>query len=104
MACNCIEESTEKTLAHLKEQYPDRTYDESDTGIWGSLGYSNVGFSLGAAGRFFYFPFKTRYTFTKTNGEMSKPKTETVNMQGVYCPFCGCKFKEDQNDETGNNS
>lgn len=88
MKCNCIDEVEKNTIAHLREQYPDRTFE--DASGFGDLGLANVGFSLGeSSGRYVYHPYKMRYTFIKKNGDISAPKSECFNITAPFCPFCG---------------
>lgn len=91
MACNCVDNLEQNTLDHLKGQYKERSYE--DVSGWSETGLQNVAFGLGEGGcRKPYFLYKSRYTFTKTNGQTSALKTENVNIYPTYCPFCGLKY------------
>jgi hypothetical protein len=88
MACNCLEKTLQKTLELKKEQNPTWEIGEYD---WKnkSWNFSNKGNPTNL-----YNEIKIEYSFPKVNGDMSKPKTETVTIYGSFCTFCGKKFVE----------
>lgn len=93
--CNCIKEVEQKTLKHLIEKNPDKTYNEDLNGFEGT-GFDNVAISFGENGGYnFYHKFVVESSLKKVNGEMSKPKKETVNLYPTYCCFCGIKLLEE---------
>lgn len=93
--CNCIKEVEQKTIAHLKERYPDKTYNEELNGFEGT-GLLNQALSMGENGGYkLYHQFAIEVTFTKVNGTQSKPKKETVNIYQTFCPFCGIRLIEE---------
>ena len=91
--CTCIPNVNVNTLNKLKELHPDRTYEPAS--LYGSEnGLQNVAFSFGDnSGPRVYFNYKSRFTFTKTNGQTSAPKTENINIYATFCPFCGAKIE-----------
>jgi len=92
--CNCIKETEQKTLDFLKTKHKDKTYNEDLNGFQGT-GFQNVAILFGEnSGYSFYHPFTVETTFTKVNGEMSKPKKETVNIYPTYCCLCGIKLND----------
>ena len=95
--CNCLinlkknllkditELSTEKDFKILEGDFLNRalTFDPSDVKI--------------------YLEFKYISTFTRANGETSKPKSKTVNIFPTYCPFCGKEYKKKKKEPTQKN-
>lgn len=90
--CNCIEIQEKKIADHLSEKFPDREYDK-ELNSWEGTGFKNKAIIYGSKGGIFlYQEFAIEYTFTKTNGEKSKPKKHTVNFNPSFCIFCGEKL------------
>ncbi|MDF2851669.1 MAG: hypothetical protein K0S31_2354 [Sphingobacterium multivorum] len=93
--CTCIDDQEKRILEHLCEQFPEREYDKQ-LNSWQGTGFKNKAIVIGdKKGIFLYQEFCVNYTFTKTNGEKSKEKKQTINLNPSYCIFCGEKF--DQN-------
>jgi len=94
--CNCIKDAELKTIAHLKTNNPNKIYNEDLNGFRGT-GFDNVAISFGEGGGYsFYHPFVIETKFQKVNGEISKPKKETVNIYPTYCCLCGIKLNDDE--------
>lgn len=96
--CNCIETLNNKVLQARRKDFPDREY--KDITMYGDFGFKNIALGLGGGGELKpYFEFKLGYTFIKTNGQISFPKTETVSIYPTYCPFCGRKYEKGASNE-----
>lgn len=88
MACDCIEKVTKKMAEKLKELNPDYTILDA--------AFKNKGFSLNGGGCKSYNEVKIEYTFPKVNGQISSPKSTTMDAYGEYCQFCGKKHNEEE--------
>jgi len=92
--CNCIEIQEKRILDHLSESYPDREYDKQ-LNSWKGTGFKNKAITFGGhGGIFLYQEFSVNYTFTKTNGERSKEKKQTISLNPSFCIFCGQKLTQ----------
>lgn len=90
--CNCIEVQEKKIIEHLKQKYPGRKYDEELNG-WDGTGFKNQAITFGEDSKtFLYQDFSLKYTFTKVNGDQSKPLKHSLSINPAYCMFCGVKF------------
>lgn len=94
MACNCLENSKENILARLAEMHPDYTITDAD--------YENriYSFEEGQQGIILTHRFGYTYTFKKVNGTDSKPRATNININPIYCGFCGKKFVEKKEETT----
>lgn len=90
MACECLEKSKENILVRLAEMYPEYKISDSD--------FQNQIYSLAEEGPGIILThrFEYNYSFTRVNGEQSKPRTSTISINPTYCGFCGKKFIEDK--------
>lgn len=85
--CNCLETITKKI-----EEFPEEFIREK------GLEIDSVNFQ----GKFIwpkemlYAQVKLEYTFEKTNGTRSKPKTKFINIIHSYCAFCGEKLDKEK--------
>jgi hypothetical protein len=89
MACNCLETSKEKILAKLAEIHPDYNISDSvfQNRIWCFEGPQDV---------ILTHRFDYTYIFKKVNATDSEPRTSNININPIYCGFCGKKFVEDE--------
>ncbi|EHO05382.1 hypothetical protein HMPREF9714_03320 [Myroides odoratimimus CCUG 12901] len=91
--CTCITEVEQKVLSHLQEKNPDKTYSEIST--FNGLGFQNKTWAYEKNQVLLMFDMKFESTFTKVNGETSKPKKTTIQISQTYCSFCGKKLTND---------
>lgn len=89
--CNCIDETELRLIKHITEQSSDKKDFKLVEG-----NFTNVpALMFGGEIQMFAY-FKYSYTFTRTNGETSKPKTENRKVFFTYCPFCGKQYNTDK--------
>jgi len=94
--CECIEQVEKNILQKLKDNHPERSYNDALNAFEGT-GIQNKASGLTNFGKvFIYHEFKVDYTFTKTNGEQSKMKRQTTSLFPVYCCFCGRKLEKSE--------
>jgi hypothetical protein len=88
--CNCLEEAKTKILSHLRKDNPEFTIEDSNSD------FDNIVYPLDGdnMGRILTHKFEYTYTFTKRDGELSRPKTASININPMYCGFCGKKFTD----------
>lgn len=93
--CNCIEETEQKVLNHLIKTHPNKHYD-GELNHFDDTGFRNTAISFEEnGGTKFYHELVIKSSFTKVNGEESKPKRQVINIYPTYCCFCGIKLTED---------
>lgn len=85
--CNCISNSEEKILSHLREKHPTWEIKDARYQTQALMGPDYDTYSL-------YFEFVYEFSFHKVNGDMSKPKRQTVSVTPAFCPFCGKSMSE----------
>lgn len=85
--CNCIEEAENrlKELVNKNEGWKDREITSVDL--------ENKCILLSGGGVRLYSPVKIEYDYFNRKGE-KKHKKQNVNLSYKYCPFCGKKYEE----------
>lgn len=83
--CNCINEVKALCKAQVEKDSTEKGFSIEDI-RWEYA-------SIFPASRV-YANIIIRSTFTKVNGEKSKPKNSHVCIHFAYCPFCGEKFSK----------
>jgi hypothetical protein len=89
--CNCIQETKEKVVEHMKTRLPDGVIDGT--------------FEASIAGQVFRFDgsnntipamtINAEFRQTKVNGEpMKSAKKISMPVFGTHCPFCGEAHKK----------
>lgn len=92
MACECVNQVTSKTLAHLQAEEPTSIFEDYNSFL--GTGMQNtclveIGNSFSKAT---YSEIKIEHRFRKTNGALSVPKNKTINISHKFCPFCGVEY------------
>lgn len=87
MACKCIDNCEEKLLKTIAENHPNWKIDKYGTGFANKVWMFDQNLYL------ITMVFNVEHEVTAKNGNV-RTKKETININGVYCPFCGKKFEE----------
>lgn len=90
--CDCITKVETNLLNHLKEQNPTKTYEETNS--FEGTGFQTKTLLFDSMQYALSQEIKVKSSFTKVNGEQSKPKTETFKITHSFCPFCGEKLSK----------
>lgn len=88
--CNCIKDIENKVKQHYQEK---ETIEEVT-----SVSLESVAFMLDSCQTQMYSPMVVEYDY-RNKKQVLKHKKEKVNMSYSYCPFCGLKYKKDNEGE-----
>lgn len=91
--CECMTKVVERAKEHIENSPREKGFKLID------IGWKDQGLILGSPSRMsLYYEMKYEYTFTKSNGDTSSPKSKSINIMLTFCPFCGEKIDK-SNDE-----
>ncbi len=88
MACTCLEKIEKDVLAKVAEMNPTYTITDGD--------FDNKIWTFGGEHALILtHKFEYEYYFKKVNGSNSTTRKGKINVNPIYCGFCGVKFIED---------
>lgn len=83
--CNCINEVEKKILEEINKNSEGRNEFNVTDGEFEHLSiYPKVKL---------FIKYLFKYSYTKKNGERSKPINHSINIFFSFCPFCGEKIE-----------
>jgi hypothetical protein len=90
--CNCIKETTNRVLNHLREQCKDKAI----IGDFGTMCVTSISFPPTDRASWYQSGQELEYQYTpiKKDGSLGKEINKRISLIHRFCPFCGEKYPE----------